>query len=396
MSKLFPTPVVFYALFFGLLVIAGVGLVPFVSALLWALVFSVLTYPWYVRLLARFQGLNRFRPGIAETVASLTTLALTTIVVVVPFLLIGFAIAVQLQDLVDTHFSNGGAAGLEQMLREAEKSFAPLRAMLGAEKFSLADYVMTNKTEIIAQIRPLAAKGAQQAGVNIVTFLLALLTQYYMLVDGHKLRAPVLDLSPLSREKTDALLVRLKETTWAVFHGSVLVAMIQGALIGVAYAWAKVPGAMLLGVVSAFLSLIPVLGAPVLYIPIGLLLIAQGNYSSAAIVLGVGMLVVSNIDNVLKPLLIRDRASLHAVGILFSIIGGAVVFGTVGVMVGPMVLTLLVVFADEIREKMAARKDAEEETAAQSVGVASIDGNDIGDMGSTGKDGGGAGVGELR
>jgi len=364
MRKILPTPIVLYSLLFGLLVIVGVGLVPFVSALLWALVFSILTYPWYVRLKNRFQGLNRFRPGIAETVASLTTLLLTTIVVVVPFLLIGFALAVQLQDLVDTHFSNGGAAGFEQMLREADKSFAPLRAMLGAEKFSLADYVLANKTEIIAQIRPLAAKGAQQAGVNIVTFLFALLTQYYMLVDGHKLRAPVLDLSPLSREKTSALLVRLNETTWAVFHGSVLVAMVQGAPIGFAYAWAKVPGAILLGVVSAFLSLIPVLGAPVLYIPIGLLLIAQGNYSAAGIVLGVGMVIVSNIDNILKPLLIRDRASLHPMGILFSIAGGAVVFGTVGVMIGPLILTLVVVLTEAIRERMAAEKDAEPETEA--------------------------------
>jgi predicted PurR-regulated permease PerM len=131
-----------------------------------------------------------------------------------------------------------------------------------------------------------------------------------------------------------------------------LVAIIQGTIMGITYALAGAPNALLLGVLSVILCIIPLLGAPVLYIPSGLIMLANGNTAGAFAVLGVGFLVVSQIDNLLKPFFIGGRANLHPMATFFSILGGVLLFGAVGVMAGPMLLTILIALQHIVRERV--------------------------------------------
>ena len=348
--------------FFVLLLIFGaVGVAlfsPFVPALLWATVLSILTLPIcraWERRLAKYPRINSdLRASVAALMATLFTL----VIILVPFLAIGGGIYLQFSDFV----RDLSGRSYTQLTLELDRAVSPLAAQFGAGDFRLSHYLTEHQNELLDGLRQPLARFAGQAGVTIFTVTVALLTQFFMLRDGHRLRKPVVALIGLPEGQTQDILARVAETVRAVFIGTVLVALIQGAVIGAAYFWAGVPNALILGVISAILCIIPLLGAPVVYIPIGLLLLAQGNIPGAVKVLAVGFLVVSQIDNVLKPFLIGGRANLHPIAIFFSILGGVLLVGPIGVMAGPMALTILLALIGIVLEHI---KSGEEPAKVQ-------------------------------
>lgn len=334
------------------LVFAGVGAaitLPFLPAILWATVLSVLTFPLYARWRDRLARSPRFKAEFAASAASLLVTLLTLVIIMIPFVMIGGGLFLQFSGVVKDLQGHS----LQEILKQVDGGIRPIAEQLGVKDFSLAAYVQENREEIVQQGRQPLTRFASQAGVTVLTLVIALLTQFFMLRDSHRLQVPVAELLGLGRERTYAIFHRVGETVRAVFVGTVLVAMIQGAVIGVAYAFAGVPNALLLGVVSAVLCVIPLLGAPVVYIPVGLLLLAQGNTKGAAIVLGVGFLLVSQIDNILKPFFIGGRVNLHPMAIFFSILGGVLLVGPIGVMAGPMALTVILELQEVVRERYA-------------------------------------------
>lgn len=201
-------------------------------------------------------------------------------------------------------------------------------------------------------------KALSTGAYTVLTIVIALLTMFFMLRDGEKLRGPALELIPLPKEKSLAILARVVDTIRAVFVGTVLVAIIQGAVIGVTYYIAGVAGAPLLGIISMMLCVIPLLGAPVIYVPVGLLLLLQGKVWQGAAVLAVGFLIVSQIDNVLKPFLIGNKVNLHPMAVFFSIFGGVLLIGPIGLMAGPMILTICLALIEIVHERLKPSEDA--------------------------------------
>jgi predicted PurR-regulated permease PerM len=191
------------------------------------------------------------------------------------------------------------------------------------------------------------------------------LLSFFFLRDGHKVWEATCDLMPMPRERTAKLFQRLVDTVWAVFYGTVLVALLQGALIGGAYAVAGLQNWLVLAVLSFVMAIIPLLGAPVVYFPVAIMLLLQGDTRGALIVGLFGSLFVSNIDNVIKPFLIGGRSNLHPLPVFFSILGGVLFFGPIGVMAGPMTLTLALVVLEEVREQVRQPAETEPRTSLE-------------------------------
>lgn len=336
---------VFTALLLVGVVLCVLTALPFVPALLWAATLAILAKP----LADRFKRLG-------PTGAALLATLVTGLILVVPLVLIGVGLGLQVGDVSERLQGRS----LESLTADLEKALAPLTERVGIEHFDLRKTLQDNGSQIAGAVRPAATKFAVGAATTVVTLVVALLTQFFLLRDGDRLREPAFAFSPLSRAKTEALMDRTAETVRAVFVGTVLVAALQGAIMGGAYWAAGIPNALLLAVVSAVLCVIPLLGAPVLYIPLGLGLLATGNARGAAIVLGVGFLIVSQVDNVMKPFLISGRASLHPMAIFFAILGGTLLVGPIGVMAGPMLLTIVLGLLEALRQRM------EEETSVTS------------------------------
>lgn len=332
------------------LLVAGMMLMPLLGALLWAIVLSVLTSPVYRRIRTRLEKIPILaKKDRHENVASLLVTLGTLLIICIPFVLVGLGIFMQVggmsQDIAQ------GSLSPEALVAQLDTAVKPITDRLGVSDFSLVEYVQSNREEIANALRAPIGKFAGQAAFTAFILVIALLSQFFLLRDGHQMKEPALRLLPLPRERSLELLHRVSETVHAVFVGTVLVAILQGALIGATYALVGVPNALLLGVISAVLCIVPFLGAPIIYIPVALMLLFQGKTTPALIILGVGFLIVSNVDNVIKPFLIGGRANLHPVAIFFSVLGGIALFGAIGVMAGPMLLTILLLLLEVVQDQ---------------------------------------------
>lgn len=351
-------PILFAALFLVVVVTAGFIIAPFIPALLWALTLSILTWPMYAKFKGRFERV-KFIGDKAPTVAGIATVLSTFLIFVVPFALIGTGLFLQLKGIA------GGPTGGEDrsisgLLEPIDRQLKPIATQLGAQNFSLVNYFEENRDSLMSQMRPAAANFARSGAITILTLVMALLSQFFMLRDSYRLKPWYLDVCPLPQDKAEELLKKLYETAWAVFYGTVLVAILQGSTIGVTYAALGVPNALILGVISILLCIIPLLGSPILYIPVAVWMATQGNLNGAIILLVIGLGIVSNIDNVLRPFIIGGRVNLHPLVIFFSILGGVVFFGPIGVMAGPMLYIILATLIDGLRIYMREEKEAAE------------------------------------
>lgn len=334
------------------LYVAGTLLAPFLPALLWAAVIAVLVGPIH----RRFR--KKLNPNWAATATTLLTIAL----IGVPLALVGTVLTLQIT--ASAHqltLANGNSdLSIAQVFAEIDKHVKPIASQLGAPDFSLEAWVETNREGLVKGIGAFASGAAKTTGQGIFTLVVAFLTLFFMLRDGHKLREPALELIPLPRDRAEALLERMEATIHAVFVGIVLVALIQGGLAGIAYWVTGVPSPLVWWVATTVLCAIPLLGSPIIYLPLSLLLLAQGQYWQGFGLAAFGFLVVSQADNILRPFIIGARVDLHPMAIFFSLLGGIFAMGPVGIMMGPVVLTILLAIQDIIRERL---RNAEGEAA---------------------------------
>jgi predicted PurR-regulated permease PerM len=197
-------------------------------------------------------------------------------------------------------------------------------------------------------------------------------TMFYLFRDGKKLVTKINNLIPAKKEHKRKIVKKLDEITYAVVFGSIITALIQGAIgafgffifglilykISNIYSSVLLGSPILWGIIMAFFALIPFLGTYVIWFPIGLFQLIAGfiNNNSPQIGIGIGILiygffVISMVDNILKPKLIGDRAKIHPVIILLGVFGGLALFGFIGIIIGPTILALLVTLIEIYEEK---------------------------------------------
>lgn len=320
---------------------AALLVAPFVPALLWALTLTILTAPlsaWVAR------RLGRFGPTLGAFVGVLAAM----VGIVLPFVVLGLAVAGQLRGL------SGEIDGLDEYARQIDEGLKPYLARVGIRDFATEDYLRDHRDDLLQGVRAPATSFAQSLGMGLFTLIVALLTQFFMLRDGHRLKEPAFQLSPVPPERLEALLMRLQATVRAVFMGTVLVSILQATIMAAFYAFLDVPNALLLGVVMAAVGLIPLIGAPFVYVPVAIGLAAGGRTREAVMTLLFGMIVVSNVDNLLKPFLIGGPTQLHPISVFFAALGGVALIGPVGVVAGPMLLVIVLFLTDVLRERLAA------------------------------------------
>ena len=297
---------------------------PFLSTMLWAAVLAILMLPLY-RIWEK-----RWSPNIAA--------ALSTIVAFLLICLpIFFIASLAFRQISPALNAMEGTTGWETADR-IDKALDPILAKVGMHDFHVKDWWEENGAETTQNLRAPATKFAKSIGNSLFMAVVLILSMFFFLRDGKLLREPFLRYCGLEREWGERILDTVDTTTHAVFRGSVLVAMIQGTLMGITFALLGVPNSILLGVVAVLMCLIPILGAPVLYVPVALLFLAQGDVKSALIVLGVGVLIISQIDNILKSFLIGNQ---HPLVIFISVLGGVAVMGSVGLILGPVSMAVL-------------------------------------------------------
>lgn len=327
---------------------------PFWGALAWGICLAFLLAPVQLWLTRKLNG----RPSLAAGI--LTFLA--PLLLAGPLFSLGAAFAYQVADL---------AAHLQQQPLRFDVG---LLAQLEQNPFlgSLAEWLRDNLTASSEQLqgwlvsasqmlmRSLAASGGNflLGAVNTaVHFFMMLFLLFFFLRDGRQMLGRAVRLVPMETPQRSELLQLIGNTTRAVVYGEVLTAIAQGALVGVGFAIAGLPSAVVFGVLAAFLALLPMVGAAFVWAPAVLYLAATDQWGWALFMLlwGTG---VSVADNLLRPLLIARHAPVSVLAVFVGVIGGVSAFGMIGVILGPVLLTVIAAllhFMDESLTRSAAK-----------------------------------------
>ncbi|MEO5565246.1 MAG: AI-2E family transporter [Luteimonas sp.] len=299
--------------------------VPFVPALAWALALALLLVPvqrW-------LEGKLRSR-GLAAGVLVL----LAGLVVVFPAMLIGDRMIAEASGGADTI----AAAVDSGVWRQDLKSYPMLvpAANWIERQFDLPDTVNAVTSWLTSAVGSLA----RESMLQVIGMILTLYLMFYFLRDRRAILASIEALSPLSRPDTARMFSDIDDTVHATVYGTLIVAMVQGTLGGLMFWWLGLPAPLLWGVVMGLLAVVPVLGAFIVWIPAALFLLLDGSGGKALILTLWGSIVVGGIDNVLYPMLVGRRLKMHTLMAFVSIVGGLIVFGSAGLILGPVTFAI--------------------------------------------------------
>ncbi len=309
---------------------------PMAMPIAWAAILGFLMFPLQQLLTRRLGGRRTLAAGILT--------ALTPIAIFVPLSLIAMAFAKQVATLAASLQQDPGIFDLASWLDPAIHPRVGGWAQWVTSRFDvhLVDIQEYLKNGVQAWAGTIAKSSGliflNAAGV-ILRFFLMLFILFFVLRDGAIWFARAASLLPLQQDRSDALFTRLGKVLRAVVYGCGLTALVQGALVTVGFAIARLPGSIVFGVLAAVLALLPFGGAALVWIPGVLYLLAVGKVGWAIFLLAWGG-VVSTSDNFIRPAIISRYTPVPTLLVFLGVIGGVAAFGPVGFIVGPVILVL--------------------------------------------------------
>jgi predicted PurR-regulated permease PerM len=313
----------------GSLYIVGVLLWPFLPAIVTSAVLAALSYPLHRRI---ERAVRRPAP------AALLTTTIVFFLVLLPLIGLSVMLAERLIAGVTwlaTHADEvmAAAAGPLQWLDglAARVGIDTERALrsLGEQAQSFGAVLAARTVTVATGIGGMVL----QAGA-------ALFALYYFLRDGDRVVRSVVWLIPLEEADSRRLVTRAREVTHATIYGNVVVAVVQGLIGGIAFWALGIPGALVWGTVMGVLSLLPLIGPTIVWAPAAVILLASGEIVRGVVLIAVGALIISTVDNLLRATVMSGRAQLHPLVVFFSVLGGIFVFGAVGLFVGPVLFVI--------------------------------------------------------
>jgi predicted PurR-regulated permease PerM len=230
-----------------------------------------------------------------------------------------------------------------------------LQAHVGISADQIQSWVISASQEILQHAAGLSGSVFLGALGSLVGFSIMLCLLFFFLRDGDLMAARARSLIPLDEERKDRLFRQLSGVTRAIVLGVTLTALTQGVLVGIGFAIASLASPVVFGVLAALLSMLPVGGAAIVWVPAIGWLLYQGRWGFAIFMLAWG-LMLSGVESVLRPLLISGRARISALAIFIGVLGGIPAFGAIGIIVGPVVLSLVLALVEFAEEPAQARR----------------------------------------
>ncbi len=312
-------------------------LLPFYGTILWSAIIALLFRPWFRWLLPRMKG--------SRTWAALATLLLVLLMVVLPLALLTAALGREAALLYARLVS--GELNPAQYFRGVFVALpdwaASLLDRLGLFNF---DVVLKRMSEALAQGSEFIA--TQALGIGQITFdfvaslFITLYLAFFLIRDGAGLVRSAKRALPLAPSQQQELLDKFSTVIRATVKGNLLVAAIQGALGGLSFWFLGVGGALLGGVLMAFLSLLPAIGAGLVWAPVALYFLLSGAVWKGVALIAWGVLVIGLIDNLLRPFLVGKDTRMPDYVVMITTLGGMSVFGLNGFVIGPVIAAMFI------------------------------------------------------
>lgn len=323
----------FLVILIGTIVVVFLLFRPFLYTLILAGVLAYLTGGVYARLLSKLRSPS-------ATAAVMTVLVFAALLV--PLTLIGLRIAYEASGMY-AYVSEQATherivIGLDRLQRALDGTFPGVRVdanRITAQLGSVFGWLVNSLGSLLGSFASL-----------VVNFLLLLLFYFYLVRDGFRLKERLKELSPLANDKEDQVIARIGRAITATVRGSLVLALLQGLIAGAGYVIFGLPNPALWGSVVVLAAFVPTVGTALVQIPAILFLAATGH-STQAIGLAIwAALAVGMLDNVLGPKLMARGMRMHPLVTLLSILGGIGFYGPLGILLGPITVSLLYALLD--------------------------------------------------
>jgi len=312
-------------------------LLPYYGAIFWGAILAIIFQPLHRRLLQRLRG----RPNIA----ALTTLMIIILMVIIPMILISASLVQEgahIYKQLSTGELNLGNY-FEQIMNALPDSVHEVLLRFGVgDVFSLREKLSAGALQGSKFLATQAVNVGQNTFQFIVGMFVMLYLLFFLLRDGANLARQSKQLIPLSDDHQQHLFRKFATVVRATVKGNIVVAATQGALGGLMFWFLGIQGALLWGVLMAFLSLLPAVGAAIIWVPVAVYFLVTGATWQGILLILFGVLVIGLVDNILRPLLVGKDTKIPDYVILISTLGGLAVFGLNGFGIGPLFAALFI------------------------------------------------------
>ena len=313
---------------------------PFISVIILAIVVTGVFVPVYKLLNRKFNS----------TIASLLTCILIFFVLFLP---LSFFVGILTNEAWDLYLTAKGALQSKPIMELLEKSdiFEKINIFLAKFKIEITGEQLNRGIAEIGRVVGLFLyEQARSITTNvfkfIVNFFFMLLIIFYLLIDSHRLVTFIVKLSPLPEDQDQKLIQKFKDIAAAILLGNGLGGLIQGTLGGIVFAIFGLKSPFLWGAIMALLAFLPILGIGGVFVPAAIFLFLKGRIGAGIFFLIFYIILSSGIEYYFKPKLVGQRVRMHTLIVFLSIIGGLKLFGILGIIYGPLVVTAFLTLAE--------------------------------------------------
>jgi predicted PurR-regulated permease PerM len=307
------------------LVLCAWILSPFLTAITGAIVLAVVTQRPHRWISARLKN---------PTLAATASLLLVGLSFVAPALYSALAAARHILNAVRSVQSGAAEQGIRQFIARSPHLAANVQYAM--DNFNISQTIQSSSGFLAGQMAAfLGGSVAALVQVGIMLFIL-----FFLYRDRRQMLSSLRSFIPLDEEETDYLLKRIQTAIDALVLGRFAVAALQGLVAGITYACVGVGEPLLLGLITMLFALVPAIGAFVVWLPIAIYLAVLHQWIQAIILLAVGSLIISTLDNFLYPILVGPKMQMHTIAIFLSMMGGIACFGVIGLILGPIALAV--------------------------------------------------------
>ncbi len=315
----------------------GWVLLPFYGAVFWAAVLAIVFAPLHTQLL-------RTLPG-RRNLAALIGLLLILLLVLLPLALIA-AMLVQEASLVYAHIQSGEISFSRYLQRIYEALPGWLTALLNRFGLGTSGLLQERLAAGLTKGSQFFATQALSIGQDtfnlVMSFFIMLYVLFFFLRDGQALVRRLRDAVPLDADVKRSLATKFATVIRATVKGNIVVAMVQGALGGLIFWLLGLHAPVLWGVLMVFLSLLPAVGAAVVWFPVAVYLLVSGEVWQGGVLMAYGVLVIGLVDNLLRPMLVGKDTKMPDFIVLLSTLGGIAIFGLNGFVIGPVIAAMFI------------------------------------------------------
>ncbi len=305
---------------------------PFFYPIFWAAIIAGIFYPVFKWIKSKIKYAN---------LSSLVTIVIVLVIIIIPVALLSSLILKESLSIYTSLANNQGpiVSTVKNVISWVQNN--PI-----TDKLNIDEQQVTAKlTEVAKTITDLIFTAAKNLTQNSLTFLIMFVIMIYALFfflkDGEKMLKKLAHISPLGETHEEIMYKKFTSTVRAVLKGTLIVGAIQGFLGGVLFYITGVEGALVLGIIMMLFSIVPGFGSYVVWLPAAITMFILGNIWQGVLIVIIGALVISTIDNFLRPVLVGKDTQMHPLLILFSTLGGLILFGVSGFVIGPIIVALL-------------------------------------------------------